>query len=154
MLDTAIPVVNRLFVIGFNDNVENPVGNNDPADNVNRVKRNGHRKYILPRVRIKDYDVLIDGRNFYDQNISDDFRKHEELRKVITRRCEDYTTTSLLDYDYWKRSYKLICCDLSKQKVLDSNPKSNQQIEFIYKLDNGRDVGGGTRTQILTVLEK
>ena len=47
----------------------------------------------------------------------------------------------------------MICCDLSKQKALDSNPKANQQIEFIYKLDNTR-TGPGTKAQILTVLEK
>ena len=76
LLDAGIPGVNRLFVIGFNDNVGNidPVNpNNPPADDGNRVKRNSHRKYFLPRVDIKDYNVLIDGRNFYDQNISDNF---------------------------------------------------------------------------------
>ena len=52
-----------------------------------------------------------------------------------------------------EKNYKLICCDLSKQKVLDSNPKANQQIEFVYKLDNTR-TGTGTTVQILTVLEK
>ena len=52
----------------------------------------------------------------------------------------------------WEK-YKLICCDLSKQKVLDSNPKANQQIEFAYKLDNTR-AAPGTKAQILTVLEK
>ena len=72
----------------------------------------------------------------------------------MTGRGEDYTAGSLLDYDYWKNNYKLICCDLSKQKVLGSNPIANQQIEFIYKLDNTRDIGGGNRAQILTVLEK
>ena len=72
----------------------------------------------------------------------------------MTGRGNDYTTGSLLDYDYWKNNYKLICCDLSKQKVLDSNPKANQQIEFIYKSDNNRDAGGGNRAQIVTVLEK
>ena len=71
----------------------------------------------------------------------------------MTERGEDYTTGSLLDYDYWKNNYKLICCDLSKQKVLDSNPEANQQVEFVYKLDNNRSVAGGNRAQILTVLE-
>ena len=154
LLDAAIPGINRSFVMGFNDNVENPVNNNPRADNANGVKRNGHRKYFLPRVDIKDYNVLIDGRNFYDQNISDDFKKCEELRKVMTGRGEDYTTGSLLYYHYWRNNYELICCDLSKQKVLDSNPKANQQVEFIYKLDNTRDARGGNRAQILTVLEK
>ena len=72
----------------------------------------------------------------------------------MTGRGEDYTTGSLLEYDYWKKNYKLICCDLSKQKVLNSNTKANQQDEFIYKLDNTRNVGGGNRAQILTVLGK
>ena len=48
---------------------------------------------------------------------------------------------------------KLICCDLSKQKVLDSNPEANQQVECVYKLDNTR-AAPGTKAQILTVLEK
>ena len=107
LLDTAIPGENRLFLMGLDDNVVNP--NANPfVDEPDRVKRNGHRKYFLPRVDIKDYNVLIDGGNFYDQNISDDFKKYEELRKVMTGRGEDYTTGSLLDYDYWKNSYKLI----------------------------------------------
>ena len=119
------------------------------------MKRDSHRKYFLPRIDIKDYNVLIDGRNFCDQNISDDFKKYEELRKVMTGRGEDYTTGSLLDCDYWKNNYKLICCDLSKQKVLDSNPKANQQIEFIYRLDNIKnDNQGGNRVQILSLLGK
>ena len=50
----------------------------------------------------------------------------------MTGRGEDYTTGSLLDYDYWNNNYKLTCCDLTKQNVLDSNPKANQQIEFVY----------------------
>ena len=73
----------------------------------------------------------------------------------MTGRGQGYTAGSLLDYDYWKNNYKLICCDLSKQKVLDSNPKANQQIEFVYRLDNTRtDNEDGNRVQILTVLEK
>ena len=157
MLDIAIPGINRLFVMGFNDNVENIDPDNPdypPDDDVNRVKRDDHGKYFLPRVDIKDYNVLIDGRNFCDQNISDDSKKYEELRKVMTGRGEDVTTGSLLDYEYWKNNYKLICYDLSKQNVLDSNPRVNQKVEFFYKLDNSRDEGGGTKAQILTVLEK
>ena len=69
----------------------------------------------------------------------------------MTGRGEDYTTGSLLDYDYWKNNYKLICWDLSKKKVLDSNPKANQQLEFIYKLGNGIDQ---VDAEILTVVEK
>ena len=37
---------------------------------------------------------------------------------------------------------------------MDSNPKANQQIQFVYKLDNTKNVAGGTKAQILSVLEK
>ena len=47
----------------------------------------------------------------------------------MTGKDQDYETGSLLDYDYYRTNYKLICCALSKQKVLDSNPKTSQQIE-------------------------
>ena len=133
LLDAAIPGVNRLFVMGF----------------PNAPIRISHRQCFLPSLNIKDYNVLIDGRNFYDQNISDDFKKYEELRNVMIGRGEDYTAGSLLDYEYWKNNYKLTCCDLSKQTVLDSNPKANEQVEFVYKLDNNTE-----NAQILTVLEK
>ena len=73
--------------MGFNYN--DPVGN---APDPNRVERNSHRKYYLPRIDIKAYNILIDGRNFYDQNISDDFKKYEELRKVMSGMGQDYTT--------------------------------------------------------------
>ena len=86
---TSIPGENILFVTGFNNNA---------GDN-NRVLINSHRKYFLPRVDVKDYNVLIDGRNFYGRNISEDFKKYEELRKAMTGRGEHYTTGFLLDYD-------------------------------------------------------
>ena len=106
MLDAAIPGINRLFVTGFNDDIGNidpnqpdqppdddddddhddDDGDDDDDDDDDRVKRNSPRKYFLPRVDIKDYNVLIDGRNFYDQNIYDDFKKYEELKKVMTGR--------------------------------------------------------------------
>ena len=75
------------------------------------------------------------------------------MRNVMTGRGENFTTESLLDYDYWKNNYKLICCDKIKTKGIGSNPKANQQIEYIYKLDNSR-IAPGTKAQILTVLEK
>ena len=65
-----MPGVNRWFVVGFNDNDGLAEGANNEQhinnSNRNRVERNGFTHYFLPRVDIKDYNVLIDGRNFYD----------------------------------------------------------------------------------------
>ena len=48
---------------------------------------------------------------------------------------EDYTTGSLLDYDYFNKHYKLVAVDLSKQKELDADPKAIPQVEFKYMLE-------------------
>ena len=60
-LDASFQGVNRPFVLAF-DNTEN---------GANKFERVNHRKHFLPRLNIANYNVLIDGRNFYDQPISD-----------------------------------------------------------------------------------
>ena len=119
---------------------------NNIDNDANEVKRNSYRKYFLRRVDITKCNVLIDGRNFYDQPISDQIRKYDEIRKVATGKGDDYTTGCLLDYQYFKDNYQLIASDLSKQKELDADPRAIQQIEFYGMLT--------TRSQVCTVLEK
>ena len=78
LLDTSVPGVYRPFLIGFNNNDPLPGDDdNNPVPDLNLVEKDSHRKYVLLRVGIKDYNVLINGRNFYDQNISDDFKKYD-----------------------------------------------------------------------------
>ena len=84
---------------------------------------NSLQKYYLPRIDLKKYNVIIDGRNFYDNAIESDIEKYRELKKVRIGKGEDYTTGSLLDYDYFKKHYKLVAVDLSKQKELDADPR-------------------------------
>ena len=110
------------------------------------MKRNSYRKYFVPRVDITKYNVLIDGKNFYHQPISDQIRKYDEIRKIATEKGDDYTTGCLLDYQYFKDNYQLIAVDLSKQKELDADPRAIKQIEFYGVLD--------TKSQGRTVLEK
>ena len=93
-------------------------------------------KIFLPRGDIKNYNVLIDGRNFYDQPINDITKQYDEIRKISTGYGDDYTTGSLLDYTYFKDNYRLIAVDLSKQKALDADPKAIQQIIFTGKALN------------------
>ena len=56
-----------------------------------RVSTDSHRKYFLPRVNMTIYNVLIDGRNFYDQPIDDQINKYDEIRKITTEKEDDYT---------------------------------------------------------------
>ena len=91
---------------------------------------NGNKKYFLPRGEIKNYNVLIDGRNFYDQPINGLIKQYVEVRKVLAGYGDDYTTVCLLDYAYFKDNYRLIAVALSKQKYLDADPRAIQQIVF------------------------
>ena len=133
-LDPSFHSVNRLFVMAYNRE------NGQPTID-------GQRKYYLPRIDLNKYNVTtIDGRNFYDNPIESDIEKYRELKKVMIGKGEDYTTGSLLDFNYFLKHYKLIAVDLSKQKELDADPRAIQQIEIKYML--------GIDSSIYWVLEK
>ena len=78
---------------------------------------------------------MIDGRNLFDQTIKNDLKTYDNIRKIATGQGDDYTTGCLLDYPYFKKYYKLIAIDLSKQQKLDADPKAIQQINFTGNLD-------------------
>ena len=84
---------------------------------------------------------MIDGKNVFDQAINSDVKMYENIRKIATGQGDDYTTGCLLDYTYFKKYYKMIAIDLSKQQALDADPKAIQQINFIANLDRA----GNTR---------
>ena len=97
--------------------------------------RASHSNYYLPKVEMKDYNILIDGKNFFDQPINSELKTYENIRKIATGQWGDYTTGCLLDYSYFKENYKMIAIDLSKQQVLDADPRAIQQINFTANLD-------------------
>ena len=103
---------------------------------INVTNKNSYRKYFLRRPKIKNYNIEIDGRNFYDQSINDLIKQYDEVRKISTGQGDDYTTSCLLDFAYSQKNYKLIVADLSKQKVLGADPKAIQLIIFTGKKDN------------------
>ena len=117
----------------------------------NTDHEHSRRKYYLPRTEIKDYNVLIDGKKIYDQNVNSSIVRYNELLKMTTGRSEDYSTGCLSDYDYYLKDFNIVGIDLSHQAVLDSDPKVNQQIEFFYKLQSGNDA---INYDLLTILEK
>ena len=63
--------------------------------------------------KLKIKNIEIDGRNFYDQPITDSIKQYGEVRKVSTGQGVNYATGSLLDYVYFKDNYRLIAVDLS-----------------------------------------
>ena len=109
-----------MFFLAFNNT------NNDTK----KVEKNSHAKHFLPRVNITNYNVLINGRNFYDQPINDQIKQYNEIRKTATGQRDDYTTGCLLDHQYCKDHYNLTAVDLSKEKELNAHSRAIQQIEF------------------------
>ena len=122
--------------------------NNKTADDTAGIKSN--KKYFLPREKIENYNVLIDGRNFYDQPINDIIKQYDEVRKVSMGYGDDYTTGCLLDYAYIKDNYRLNAVYLSKQKDLDVDPRAVQQIVFQGVVGRANN----TRIWLYTILEQ
>ena len=86
LLDSSYQGVKRLFVLAY-DNTE---GNN-------RASVDSFKKYFLPRVKTENYNIEIDGRNFYDQPINDSIKQYDEVRKVSTGQSDYHTAGCLLD---------------------------------------------------------
>ena len=103
-LDASFQGVNKLFVLPY-------------ASGNNVTNENSYRKYFLPRVKIENYNIEIDGRNFYDQGINDSIKQYNEIRKISTGQGDDYTTGCLLDFAYFEINYRLIAADFSKKKL-------------------------------------
>ena len=103
--------MNRLFVLSFE----------------NENDRTSFSKYYVPKVQIKDFNVLIN--EVAVKNKEETYEAIIEMSKN-----NDYTTGNLLDYEYFKDHYKFIATDLSKQIELE-NPDLKQQINFIGRLE-------------------
>ena len=122
-LNASIQGVHRLFVFAY-------IG----GDGNNIITENSHQKYFLPRLKIENYNIEKNGRNFYDHPVNDSIKQYDEIRKISTGQGDDYTTGCLLDFAYFEKNYRLIAADLSKQKVLDADSRAIQQIVFIGKV--------------------
>ena len=119
LLDPSFQGARRLFVVFDNTGIGSK-----------NVERNSHTKYFLASVKITNYNVLIDGTNFYDQPINDTIKQYNKIRKIATGPGDYYTTGCLSDYQHFKDHCNLIAIDLSKQKELDTDSRVIQQIEF------------------------
>ena len=119
LIERSFQGINRLFILAFESDAQ----------------RTCNKRYYIPNVEIKNYNVMIDWKNVFDQPTKNDKVTYKNIRKIATGQGDDYTTGFLLDYTYFKNYYKMIAVDLSKQQPLDADPKAIQQINFIANLD-------------------
>ena len=122
LIGPAFTNVNRSFVLAYQTA-------ND---------RQSFSRFYLPNVMVKDYNVIIDKLAFFDLPIKTEEEAYEKI--IDISRNNEYTTGNLLDYDYFKKYYKLIAIDLSKQQELQENEDLIQQINFIGKLEEAANV--------------
>ena len=118
LVEPSFEGVNTLFFLAFEDDAQ----------------RTNNKRYCLPNVKIKDYNVVIDGKNFFDQPVNSDKVTYENIRKIATGKGDDYRTGCFLDYIYFKNYCKIIVTDLSKQQVLGADRKAIQEINFTVNL--------------------
>ena len=116
LIDPTFTNVNRLFVLAY-----------QTADD-----RQSFSQFYLPRVMVKDGNVIIDKLSFFSMPLKTEEEAYEKV--IDISRNNEYTTGNLLDYDYFKKRYKLITIDLSKQQELQENEDLIQQINFIGRL--------------------
>ena len=129
LVEPSFQGINRLFVLAFeNDN-----------------HRRSDEQYYLPTVELKDYNIVINDENFFDQPIKNNKVTYDNIRKIATGQGDDYTTGCLLDYPFFTDTYKMIAVDLSKQQALDADPRAIQQINFTANLDRA----GNTRVYFI-----
>ena len=103
LIDPTSTKVNGLFLLSF--------GNEDD--------RTSYSKYYTPNAEIKDFNVLIDGKSFFDEpkkNREETYEANTEMSKY-----NDYATGNLLDYEYFLKHYKLIAIDSIKQIELENS---------------------------------
>ena len=137
LVDPTFTNVNRLFVLAYLIDKNN---NND--------YRKSFPQFYLPRVMMKDFNVIIDKLAFFDLPIKTEEEAYEKI--IDVSKNDEYTTGNLLDYDYFKKYYKLIAIDLSKQQVLQENEDLIQQINFIGRLD----INAGASANVFIIIEK
>ena len=88
LINLSFQGINRLFVLLFENN---------------GGRRGSYTRYYLPLVEIKDYNVVIDGRNFFYKPVKNNLITYYNIRKTATSQGDDYTTCCLLDYLYIPR---------------------------------------------------
>ena len=129
LVEPSFEGINRLFVLTFEGDTQ----------------RTSHSGCYLPNVETKDYNIMINGENFFDQPIKNNKVTYENIRKIAAGQGDEYTTGCLLDYSYFMDTYKMIAVDLSKQQALDVDSRAIQQINLTANLDRA----GNTRVYFI-----
>ena len=96
LADPSFQGMNRVSVLSFE----------------NEDDERSHSENYLPKIEIKDYNVMIAWKNFFGQRIKNNKTTYENIRKIVTGQGDDYTAGCLLYYSYSKEIFKMIAINL------------------------------------------
>ena len=88
VIDPSFTNVYRLFVLPFKYD--------ENGDDENENVRTSFKKYYVPKYEIKDFNVLIDGKPFFEIPVKNKEEAYETI--IEMSKNNDYTTGNLLDY--------------------------------------------------------
>ena len=128
LIDLTFTNVNKLFVLSYG----------------NEEDKASFSEYYLPKVQIKNFNVLIDGKPFFETPVKNKEETYEAIIEMT--KSNDYTTGNSLDYEYFWKYYRLITIDLSKEIELE-NLDLKQKISFIGRLEE-------SNTTMFFIIEK
>ena len=81
LIEPSFQGINRFFILAFE----------------NDDQRTSNKIYYIPNVEIKDYNVMIDWKNFFEQPVKNNKVTYEKIKKIATGQGDSYTTVCLLD---------------------------------------------------------
>ena len=102
LIDTSFLGVNRFFVLSFE----------------NKAQRISDKWHYLSTVEIKNYNVIIDGKSFFDQPVRNNLITYDTIQKIAIDQKDDYTTGCLLDYKYFEKYYTMMAIYLNNKHLM------------------------------------
>ena len=120
-ISSAVYGIQRLYVLAIHE------------DNWN--KQTNVETFI--NATLTNINVVLDGEQFYSQNINDDELAFELVKECFNNGGIDNDKGTCLTYLEWKTCYKIYAFDLSRQKVLETDPKKGQSLRFRCNLPAG-----------------
>ena len=84
----------------------------------NQKDRKVYTEYILPKLEIKEFNVLNDQKNFFNVPVKSSMKTYDNIRKIATGQGNNYTTACFPDYNYFKNYYMIALNSVNNKHLM------------------------------------
>ena len=84
----------------------------------NQKDRKVYTEYILPKLEIKEFNVLNDQKNFFNVPVKSSMKTYDNIRKIATGQGNEYTTACFPDYNYFKTYYMIALNSVNNKHLM------------------------------------